>query len=197
MRFSALSLCVYTHSAVCCSVASVLQRGAERCSELQCVAMRCSVLQCVAVCVCTYRGGASMSNGDLSACTYPQWCCSVLQCVQCVAVCCSVLQHDVVHYSALLCVCTHCTGARAAKGDLFARSYPPWWCSVLQCVAVCCSVLQCVAVRCCALLCVAVRCCVSQCVCSVLQCVVVRLQYVAVRCCVLQCVAVFLHCVAV
>ena len=44
--------------------------------------------------------------------------CSVLQYVQCVAVCCSVLQ---------------CVAA---------------CCSVLQCVAVCCSVLQCVAEQC-------------------------------------------------
>jgi len=45
-------------------------------------------------------------------------CCSVLQTLQCVAVCCSVL---------------HCVAA---------------CCSVLQCVAVCCSVLHCVAACC-------------------------------------------------
>jgi len=55
---------------------------------------------------------------------------SVVQCVrpllQCVAVCCSVLQESQQTYLAVCCsaVC----------------------CSVLQCVAVCCSVLQCVAV---------------------------------------------------
>ena len=57
-------------------------------------------------------------------------CCSVLQCVavllQCVAVCYSVLQCVAVRCSVLQCV---------------AVCY-----SVLQCVAVCCSVLQCVAV---------------------------------------------------
>jgi len=51
--------------------------------------------------------------------------CSVLQCV---ALCCSVLQCGTMY------------------------------CSVLQCVAVCCSVLQCVAVRCSVSQCVAVCC---------------------------------------
>jgi len=44
--------------------------------------------------------------------------------LQCVAVCCSVLQQT-LHFTALFTVIV---------------------CSVLQCVAVCCSVLQCVAV---------------------------------------------------
>ena len=52
-------------------------------------------------------------------------CCSVLQCLQCVAVCCSVLQCVAVCCSVLQCA-TVC-------------------CSVLQCAAVCCSVLQYVA----------------------------------------------------
>ena len=60
-------------------------------------------------------------------------CCSVLQCVQCVAVCCSVLQ--------CVAVC----------------------CSVLECVAVCCSVLQCVAERCGVVQCGAVCCGVVKC----------------------------------
>jgi len=78
--------------------------------------------------------------------------CSVMQCVvkarlvqqkcgavyvmQCVAVCCSVLQ------CALQCVAVCC--------------------NVLQCVAVCCSVLQCVAVCCSVRQCVAVCCSVLQ-----------------------------------
>ena len=48
----------------------------------------------------------------------------VLQCVQCVAVCCSALRCVAVRCSALQCVVVCC--------------------SVLQCVAVLCSVLQCV-----------------------------------------------------
>jgi len=57
-----------------------------------------------------------------------------MRAVQCVAVCCNVLQY--------VAVC----------------------CSVLQCVAVCCSVLQCVAVCCSVLQCVAVCFSVLQCV---------------------------------
>ena len=53
-------------------------------------------------------------------------CCSVLQCLCCVAARCSVLQRVAVCCSVLQCVAVCC--------------------SVLQCVAVCCSVLQCVAV---------------------------------------------------
>jgi len=59
-------------------------------------------------------------------------CCSVLQCVQCVAVCCSVLQCVAGRCSALQCV-AQCCRCR----------------SELQCVAASCSVLQvsqCVAV---------------------------------------------------
>ena len=97
----------------------------------------------------------------------------MLQCVQCVAVCCSVLQ--------CVAVC----------------------CSVLQCVVVCCSVLQCVAVCCSvkrnAAFCnvlqyVAVCCSVLQCTLQVgsghmlAYCSV--LQYVTVCCSVSQCVAV-------
>ena len=70
-------------------------------------------------------------------------CCTVLQCthelkeleicvLQCVAVCCSVLQYVAVH--------TQTQGAR----DLCVAVC----CSVSQCVAVCCSELQCAAVCC-------------------------------------------------
>jgi len=59
-------------------------------------------------------------------------CMYLLSVLQCVAVCCSVLQ----------CVAVECM----------------YLLSVLQCVAVCCSVLQCVAVCCSVLQCVAVCC---------------------------------------
>jgi len=72
--------------------------------------------------------------------------------LQCVAVCCSVLQYAAVCCSVLQCAAVCC--------------------SVLQCTAVCCSVLQCAAVCCSVLQCAAVCCSVLQYVavcCSVLQ----------------------------
>ena len=95
--------------------------------------------------------------------------------LQCVAVCCSVLQ----------CV---------VKSPNTQNEWPmsfAWYleevyeqppvrtqrCSVLQCVAVCCRVLQCVAVCCSVLQCVAVCCSALQSVAvcfSVLQCIAVR-----------------------
>jgi len=97
--------------------------------------------------VCTYRNVAQvrewLERADMSA-ILPSAPRTVNRNIQCVAVCCSVLQYVAVH------------------------------CNVLQCVAVCCSVLQCVAVRCSALQCggtvnrnmqcVAVRCSALQCV---------------------------------
>ena len=56
--------------------------------------------------------------------------------LQCVAVCCSVLQRVAVCCSVLQCVAVCCSMLQCVA----AR------CSVLQCVAVCRSVLQCVAV---------------------------------------------------
>ena len=76
--------------------------------------------------------------------------------MQCVAVCCSVLQCVAVRMK------RNCPKIKAPVFD-----------------AVCCSVLQWVAVGCRVLQCVAVCCSVLQCVCSVLQCA-------AVRCSVLQ-----------
>ena len=58
--------------------------------------------------------------------------------MQCVAVCCSVLQCAQL-ISVCLAVC---------------RQFIAVCCSVLQCVAMCCSVLQCVAVCCSVLQCV-------------------------------------------
>ena len=84
--------------------------------------------------------------------------------MQCVAVCCSVLQRVAVCCSSLQCVAVCCSALHCIAVC----------CSVLQCVAVCCSVLQCVAVCCSVLQCVAVHCSVLQCAavcCSVLQCV--------------------------
>ena len=96
--------------------------------------------------------------------------CSVLQCV---SVCCSVLQcgdRGRTHFCVAVC------------------------CSVLQCVAVCCSVLQCVlhyVAVCCSMCCSTLQ-CVAVC-CSVLQChgtFVLQVAVMALSCCRLQCVAV-------
>ena len=65
-------------------------------------------------------------------------CCSV---VQCVAVCCSALQYDVVQHR------VHSAAALVSIRQQF---------SMLQCVAVCCSALQCGTVCCSVLQCVAV-----------------------------------------
>jgi len=73
--------------------------------------------------------------------------------LQCITVCCSVLQCVAVYYSVLQCI--------------------PVCCSVLQCVAVYYSVLQCITVRRSVFQCVAVYSSVLQCItvcCSVLQC---------------------------
>ena len=110
--------------------------------------------------------------------------------LQCIAVCCSVLQRVAVYRSPLI-------AWSIPKATPFAAVY----CSVLQYLAVLSNALQCVAVGCSGLQCVAVCC-------SVLQCVAVccsvslidnfvfdpkrhrLLQCVAVCCSVLQCVAV-------
>jgi len=90
---------------------------------LQCVAACCSVLQSLHLLSCVIHRAqhfkvetiGDASNHSVAAC----WaCCSLLQRVERVAACCSVLQ--------CVAVC----------------------CSVLQRVAVCCSVLQCVAACC-------------------------------------------------
>jgi len=112
--------------AVCCSV---------------CVAVYCSVLQCVAVrvlqCVWGLEGTNRAMHKVSDAC--------VLQCAQCVAVCCSVR------------VAVRVWGVNeAGAGEQSDVQSEPCMrvavCgSVLQCVAVCLvcgSVLQCVAVRC-------------------------------------------------
>jgi len=128
--------------------------------------------------------------------------CSVLQSssirIQCVAVCCSVLQRAVVCCNVLL----WCSNASVRI------QHCATCCSVLQCVAVCCSVLQCVAVCCSELQLVVVCCNALQCcrahqykwfVAELLPSDFELLQCVAVCCSVLQCVAVccsMLQCVA-
>jgi len=133
--------------------------------------------------------------------------------LQCVAVCCSVLQSVLVRVCVLasfcnafpaLCVAVRCSSLQSVAVCcrvflvcvcarlLLQRVFSVVCCSSLPCVAVCCSVLQCVAE------------CFSVCVCSppfatrlqrgVLQCVAVRgrvLQCVAECFSVLQYVVVF------
>jgi len=107
--------------------------------------------------------------------------------LQCVAVCCSMLQ--------CVSVRTHCSKNHSKCSDIshhfitqciavlahasYPSTPPQLVCSVLQCVAVCCSVLQRVAVCCSVLQRIAPYCSVLQC--NALCCV-------AVCCRVLQCV---------
>jgi len=119
--------------AVCCSV---------------CVAVYCTVLQCVAVRVLPCVWGLEGTNRAM----YKVSDACVLQCAQCVAVCCSV-RVAVREWG----------GMRRGQGTNRAM-YKVSHACVWQCAAVCCSVLQCVAVCCSVLQCVAVR--VLQCVCG-------------------------------
>jgi len=134
--------------------------------------------------------------------------------LQCVAVCCSVLQCIETCYTVSRMTLTYCMSGCATSTRTLQCGVV--CCSVLQCVAVCYSVLQCVAVCCrakylprvrvcyfhlhvavwCSMLqCVAVCCSVLQCVavcCSVLQGKVLTtcLGVSATPTCMLQCVAV-------
>jgi len=95
--------------------------------------------------------------------------------MQCVAVCCSVLQ---LLSTLCQCVSGKCLSVLQTRVTMIC-------CSVLQCVVGCSSVLQCAAVCCSVLQCAAVCCSVLQCVavcCSVLQ-------RVSLCCSVLQCAA--------
>jgi len=125
-------------------------------SVLQCVAVCCSMLQCAAVCWCTEDSqrmerreimvfiGKKPKGRSIIISHYGDKTSHHSLCVlQCVAVCCSVLQ---------------CVGAQK-RAIVWRENMPSFFgvcCSVLQCVAVCCSVLQCVAVCCSVLKCVAV-----------------------------------------
>jgi len=111
--------------------------------------MCCNVLQC-AVCFVLLRAVAHLVLSR-----------SVLQCV---VVCCSVMQRGAAWLSVVQCVAQYDSGScsvvqcgavycvlRACSPLMLGRSmlqYVAVCCSVLQCVAVCCSVLQCVAVCC-------------------------------------------------
>jgi len=102
--------------------------------------------------------------------------------LQCVAVCCSVVQCGAVCCTVLQCVAVYCIAL-----DDDTNEEDEVCCSALHCGAVCCSVVQCVALCCSVLQCVAVCC-------SVLHCVGWRyepggrsvLQCVALWCSVLQ-----------
>ena len=202
---------------------------------LQCVAACCSVLPhfdtlakslCLAHTLRTYsvdiyvalRPFCSISDRSLCSRTYllqcVAVCCIVLQYVAGVfQVCCSVtyqsasvLGSKMSHYNTLQThlqrTCntpsTHCNILQSVLG--FSAGGVDVCCNVLQCVVICCSVLQCVAVWCRVVQCVAVCCSMLQCVsvyCSVLQCVVVCCSELQVCCSVLQCVAGVLQYVAV
>ena len=130
--------------------------------------MRCSILKCVVV-----LDQREWSHGVF-------W----YGVLQCVAVCCSMLQSVAVRRSVLQYVAVCCS--------IYSMCMIPWRVSVRR-VAICCSMLQCVAVCCSALHCVAV---LVRRVWSrgmyplrVLQCTTERcsaLQCVAVCCSVLQ-----------
>jgi len=117
---------------------------------------------CVCVCVCVLTYSISMTCSSVT-CKSPRnrtslkhlcvlqcvaVCCSVLQCVAvCCSVCCSVLQ-CVLQCVAVYCGVLQCVVVTSLKEAAIRRVYLccNMCCSVLQCVAVCCSVLQCVAV---------------------------------------------------
>jgi len=142
--------------AVCCSV---LQCVAVCCSVLQCVAVCCSVLQCVAVCMRSVTSvqkhmaplwrhhGTNVSDDAYGWVMWRMWMRHVTYEVhahlQCVAVCCSVLQCvAVLQYVAVQCVKlrhtwkSQVTYANAACYIWGTRSRVVC-CSVLQYVAVC------------------------------------------------------------
>ena len=125
--------------------------------------------------------------------------------LQCVAVCCSVLQCVAVfHTYGLICIpprreCWQQPPriSRAVATRPILSPQLSVWCRVLQCIAVCCSVLQCVAACHRVLKCVVVCCRVLQCadatqpiICHPVSVCCNVLQRVAVFCSVLQFAAV-------
>jgi len=122
--------CMLQYDAVCCNV---LQRVAACCSVLKCATVCCSVKWCVAVSICSFSALRAQEGT-----AYVIACCSVMQCMQRVAVCCSVVQTIAVCCSVLQCIAVRCSESQCAAVC----------CSVMQGVAVCCSVLQCVAACC-------------------------------------------------
>ena len=131
------------------------------CSVLQCVAVCCSVLQSVVQKhTATHRNTSSGDNHTATDCNTLQQELNrrhrqrqdaarihSLHCLlQCVAVCCNVVQHGAVWCSVMQCVAVRCSVVQRVAVC----------CSVLQCGAACCSVSQCIAVCRSALQCVAV-----------------------------------------
>jgi len=78
--------------------------------------------------------------------------------VQCVAVCCNMLQCVASTPKETLTVNMHRDGKKRLYSTVYMLQGVAVCCSVLQCVAVCCSVLQRVAVCCSVFQCVAVCC---------------------------------------
>jgi len=74
--------------------------------------------------------------------------------LQCVAVCCSVLQSVAVCRIMWRCIAVCCSVLQL----LYETALRELYIYMLQCVAVCCNALQCVAVGCSALQCAAVCC---------------------------------------
>ena len=160
--------------------------------------MCCSVLQRAAVCEhAVMSANVAVDTSEATSNCYSRTWCRL----QCVAVCCSVLQcvaaNDNVGRSRNIKsdICapdvytdgrhnTHMNESYLEYGKIsvdkrgfeFVFVQIAVCCRVLQCVAVCCSVLQCAAVWCSVMQCVAVCCSVLQCVavyCGVVQCVAV------------------------
>jgi len=97
--------------------------------------------------------------------------------LQCVAVCCSVLQQLQCSTMRMRLTLRNMFSWLSITSEYVCCVNQGICCSVVQRVAACCSALQCAAVRCSALQCAAVRCSAVQCVavrCSALQCAAVR-----------------------
>jgi len=82
-------------------------------------------------------------------------CCSVLQCVACVVLFCSVVHYVAVHCSELQRVTVEC-GALQCVLQCIAVRYSALWLQCVEYPAVHCSALQCIAVRYSAVWCVPV-----------------------------------------
>jgi len=137
--------------------ASAIATGSsQHCSVLQCVALCCTLLQCIAVrcrvlplqfvyslmyVIYTWQYANDIATGSSTSIRPPQVCCSVLNMLQWIALCCNVLQ-----CVAMCCgneyfdsVAVFCILLQAAAGC---------WMLLLS-GAVCCSVLQTSVAACC------------------------------------------------
>ena len=133
-----------------------------RCSALQCVAVCCSMLQYVAVC-------CSMLQRVRTDCANVDTFKHIRKYV------CIRISLSNIHVFEWGCInkCIRMHIVLTQQRIILRITCTPYYCNMLQSVAVRCSALQCVAVRCSALQYVAVRCSVLQCVavcCNVLQC---------------------------